>query len=177
MCVCLHVFSPCECMGWFSTTANGDGPKLSHQTGLVLPPMSQSAQAMGHHCSNETPTSTYLHARPAHSILEAKDCWPQQPFLLLGTPAPRQRGPVVTGAIHQLWVFVPEWEITVCHCFCYTNHCKRLSGTGPLLSHILPISINKPFLQDSHLGFLSYSCIFPKPSMSCTPSQAVQGVK
>lgn len=126
-------FPPCECVEWFSITANQDSPKFSHQTGPVLPPMSQSGQAVGHHCSSETPASSNLCAEPAHSTLEAEDSWPQQPFLLLDAQTPHQRRPVVTGAVHQLWVFIPEWEITACHCFCYTNRRKRLSGTRPLL--------------------------------------------
>jgi len=160
-------------MGWFSTAANGDGLNLSHQTDPVLPPVSQSGRAVGHHCSSERPASSYLHAEPAHSILEAEDSWPQQPSLLLGTQTPHWRGPVVTGAIHQLWVFISEWEITACHCFCYINHCKRRSGTRPPLplTPSLSVEVNPSSTTAAwiffpiHVSSPNHECPGPLPKL------------
>lgn len=102
--------------------------------GPVLPQVSQSGQAVGQHWSS------YLHAEPSHSTLEAEDSWTEQPFLFLGIQTAHWKGPVVPAALYQLWFFAPEWEIAACRCFCYTNHCKRLSGTQPLLP-FTPFSI------------------------------------
>lgn len=52
---------------------------------------------------------------------------------------------------------VPKCEITMCHCFCYTNHCKCLSGARPLLPLASSSSVQiNLFFPDNCSCFLSY---------------------